>query len=244
MRELTKSISRRLADSRFIRTYFVGNGIDIGGAPDPLSLYLEFFPLMKSLKIWDLPDGDAQFMTGVPENSFDFVHSSHCLEHLNDPAEGLQNWFRILKPGGHLVITVPEEDLYEQGVFPSTFNLDHKWTFTLHKEFSWSPNSINVLSLLTALGPSADIRAINVEDRFYRYLLPRYDQTSTPLAESAIEFIVRKRQQNELDNGGTIPNKLQPSPKLRTYYNQYTIDYKVMKKGNSGQPPFHDEEEL
>lgn len=244
MRELTKSIPRRLTDSRFIRTYFVGEGIDIGGAPDPLSLYSEFFPLMKSLKVWDLLDGDAQFMADVPENSYDFVHSSHCLEHLRDPLEGLQNWFRITKPGGHLVVTVPEEDLYEQGMFPSTFNLDHKWTFTLHKDFSWSPKSMNVLLLLTTLGPSADIRAVSVEDRLYRYDLPRYDQTSTPVTESAIEFIVRKRLANELTTGGRLPLTHQPLPSIRAYFNQYTIDYQVMKQGNSGQPPFQNEREL
>jgi hypothetical protein len=31
---------------------------------------------------------------------------------------------------------VPDEDLYEQGVFPSTFNADHKWTFTVYMHIS------------------------------------------------------------------------------------------------------------
>ncbi len=53
----------------------------------------------------------------------------------------MHHWLRVLKPGGHLVVTIPEEDLYEQGRFPSTFNLDHKWTFTIHKQKSWSAKS-------------------------------------------------------------------------------------------------------
>jgi SAM-dependent methyltransferase len=244
MRELTKSINRRTTDSRFLRSYFVGDGIDIGGAPDPLSLYLDFFPLIKSVKVWDLPDGDAQFMENVPAETFDFVHSSHCLEHLNDPVQGISNWFRILKPGGHLVVTVPEEDLYEQGRFPSTFNTDHKWTFTINKVSSWSSKSINVLSLLTELGPNSDIRLIGVEDRLFRYSLPRFDQTSTPVSESAIEFIVRKRFKNEVSSGGRLPEQTQPEAKLRTYYNQYRIDYKIMKSENLAGPPFRDENEL
>jgi SAM-dependent methyltransferase len=244
MRELTKSINRRTTDSRFLRSYFVGDGIDIGGAPDPLSLYLDFFPLIKSVKVWDLPDGDAQFMENVLDESFDFVHSSHCLEHLKDPVQGLSNWFRILKPGGHLVVTVPEEDLYEQGRFPSTFNADHKWSFTINKVSSWSSKSINVLSLLTELGPNSDIRLIGVEDRLYRYSLPRYDQTSTPVSESAIEFIVRKRFMEEVSLGGSLPEQVQPEAKLRTYYNQYLIDYKIMKSENLAGPPFRDENEL
>ena len=244
MRELTKSIARRAADSRFIRTYFVGEGVDIGGAPDPLSLYTEFFPLIRSVRIWDMPDGDAEFMATVPDETFDFVHSSHCLEHLRNPIQGINNWFRILKPGGHLIATVPEEDLYEQGIFPSTFNLDHKWTFTVNKESSWSLNSINLLTLLTELGASADIRLVAVEDRLYRYELPRFDQTSTPVSESAIEFIVRKRFPSEVLNGGRMPEKVQPPADIRRYYNQYGIDYRSMKSANFGVPPFRDETEI
>ena len=244
MRELTKSIARRTTDSRFLRTYFVGEGIDIGGAPDPLSLYTDFFPLMKSVKVWDMPDGDAEIMESVNSETYDFVHSSHCLEHLQDPIEGIKNWFRILKPGGHLIVTVPEEDLYEQGIFPSTFNLDHKWTFTIYKESSWSLKSINVLEMLSGLGSTADIRLIGVEDRLYRYSLPRFDQTSTPIAESAIEFIIRKRLPIEVQSGGRNVGKGQPPARLRVYYNQYGIDYARMKEANFGAPPFRDESDL
>ena len=244
MRELTKSIARRTTDSRFLRTFFVGEGIDIGGAPDPLSLYTDFFPLMKSVKVWDMPDGDAEFMESVLDESYDFVHSSHCLEHLHNPIEGIKNWFRILKPGGFLIVTVPEEDLYEQGTFPSTFNLDHKWTFTINKESSWSPRSINVLELLSGLGASADIRLIALEDRLYRYSLPRFDQTSTPISESAIEFIVRKRLPIETQSGGRALGTDQPPASLRVYYNQYGIDYVSMKTTNFGAPPFRDESDL
>lgn len=244
MRELTKSIARRIIDSRFLRTYFVGDGIDIGGAPDPLSLYADFFPLIKSVKVWDLPDGDAEIMESVLSETYDFVHSSHCLEHLHDPVEGIKNWFRILKPGGYLIVTVPEEDLYEQGTFPSTFNFDHKWTFTINKESSWSPKSINVLEMLSGLGSAADIRLIATEDRLYRYSLPRFDQTSTPIAESAIEFIIRKRLPLEVQSGGRILGKDQPRANLRVYYNQYGIDYASMKVANFGAPPFRDESDL
>jgi len=138
MKECTKAFVRRAADINFTARYFVGDGVDIGGAPDPLTLYAQFFPRMGKVRIWDLADGDAQLMASVADDSFDFVHSSHCLEHLVDPAVGLHNWFRILKPGGHLVVIVPDEDLYEQGVFPSTYNSDHKWTFTVSKSRSWS----------------------------------------------------------------------------------------------------------
>ena len=132
MKECSKSIQRRLADANFLRSYFVGSGVDIGGKPDPLALYKSLFPLMTDIKTWDWEDGDAQFLEGVEDNTYDFVHSSHCLEHLRNPEEGLKNWFRVIREGGYLIITIPEEDLYEQGVFPSTFNGDHKWTCLLY----------------------------------------------------------------------------------------------------------------
>jgi SAM-dependent methyltransferase len=205
VKETSKSVARRLRDPNFISRYFRGNGIDIGGGPDPLALYRETFVGMGQVPVWDLPQGDAQMMAGVADESFDFVHSSHCLEHLHDPTQGLANWFRILKPGGHLILLVPDEDLYEQGVFPSSWNSDHKWTFTLHKQKSWSPRSLNLLDMLCGLGPAADIAKVERLDAHHRYGLPRFDQTTTPIGESAIEAVVRKRPQSEIQAGGRLP---------------------------------------
>jgi SAM-dependent methyltransferase len=238
MKELSKSIPRRMGDSNFLRRYFVGRGVDIGGKPDPLALYSEFFPLLTDVRVWDLEDGDAQFMEGVEDNTFDFVHSSHCLEHLNDPAEGLRNWLRVVKPGGYIVALVPDEDLYEQGVFPSTYNLDHKQTFTVFKNHSWSGRSINLLSLLAELGPEARVEKIELLTASYRFNLPRFDQTSTPVGECAIEFVIRKATDAEVRLGGREQSQEQPPEDLRIHYNQYRDDYQQMKKNNSGSPPF------
>ena len=191
MKECSKSIARRIRDADFLTRYFRGTGVDIGGKPDPLALYVELFPLMTSVRTWDLEDGDAQYLDGIPDGALDFVHSSHCLEHLVDPRTGLHNWFRVLKPGGHLVVTVPDEDLYEQGVFPSTFNRDHKWTFTIHKRASWSPRSINVLELLAGLDDTAQVLRVQLLTAGFRESLPRFDQTLTPVGECGIEFVVR-----------------------------------------------------
>ncbi|MEL0111690.1 MAG: class I SAM-dependent methyltransferase, partial [Rickettsiales bacterium] len=158
-----------------------------------------------NVRVWDLQDGDAQFMEGLDDESYDFVHSSHCLEHLNEPLEGLANWFRILKPGGHLVITVPDEDMYEQGTFPSTFNGDHKWTFTVFKTQSWSAKSRNLTELVAGLGEAADVLKIEQLNATFRYSLPRFDQTLTPIAECGIEFVVRKRAFEEIQYGGRRP---------------------------------------
>jgi SAM-dependent methyltransferase len=242
MKECSKSITRRLNDSNFVRKYFVGDGVDIGGKPDPLSLYIEFFPLIESVKTWDWEDGDAQFMQGVPDESFNFVHSSHCLEHLNDPFEGLHNWLRILKPNGHLIITVPDEDLYEQGIFPSTFNRDHKVSFTIYKPESWCEKSINVIDMVRSLGPTAELLKVELIATNYRFTLPRYDQTSTPVGECAIELIIRKRTLDEIQNKGRWERAIeQPHRDVRIHLNQYTLDMQNMKKFSREVPPFEDD---
>lgn len=203
--ECSKAVARRLHDARFATRWFVGDGIDVGAGPDGLAQYAGLFPAMRSCRNWDLPDGDAQYLEGVPDESLDFVHSSHCLEHMVDPRVALDHWIRVVKPGGHVVVVVPDEDLYEQGVFPSTFNTDHKWTFTFTKLASWSPRSINVTDLLN--GVSDRVQPIKVEllDAGYRWIGTRFDQTLTPVAECALEIVLRKWTPDDLARRGRLP---------------------------------------
>lgn len=188
------SIQRRLADSRFSTRYFVGCGLDVGGGQDSLACYSELFPRIQNVFVYDVTHGDAQTLRNVPGESFDFLYSSHCLEHLRNPQEALGNWIRVVKPGGHLVINVPDEDLYEQGHWPSRYNTDHKVTFTLFKRHSWSPVSINVMDLVANVADRASPLALHLVDQGYRYSLQsmNVDQTRTPLAEAAIEIVLRK----------------------------------------------------
>lgn len=245
MKECSKSIQRRLTDSNFLRRYFVGDGLDIGGKPDPLSLYQEFFPLMKNVRVWDKEDGDAQYLDGLEDASVDFVHSSHCLEHLVDPKLGLHNWFRVVRDGGYLIISVPDEDLYEQGIFPSTFNRDHKWTFTVFKTQSWSEKSINILDLVVELGAAVQVVKIEQLSGNYRFDFPRFDQTLTPVGECGIELILRKRPADEVQAGGRhIRQTKQPVREIRVHLNQYKDDMKMMKQSNQGCPPFSNDSEL
>jgi len=244
MRECSKAIPRRLHDSNFVRKYFVGRGIDIGGKPDPLELYKELFCGCTDIKTWDLEDGDAQDMQGVADSTFDFVFSSHCLEHIREPANALKNWIRITKPGGHLVITVPDEDMYEQNRFPSTHNKTHLWTFTIHKRQSWSSRSLNLSDILA--GEAEAVRILKIEElnADYRYRLPRYDRTVSPVGEAAIELILRKRTPEEIAGKGYVSYPHQPDAFARRYYNQYRTDQETLKRGNNAAPPFADTSDI
>ena len=197
MWEQSKAAKRRFAIGAFHNRYFVGNGIDVGGKPDPLGQYAGIFARMASCRTWDLEDGDAQFMAGVPDNHFDFLHASHCLEHMVDVRQALRNWIRIVKSGGFLILTVPDEDLYELQNWPSRFNPDHKWTFTMMKQQSWSPVSINVLGLLGDFAAQVQVEKVELLRDFFReaWVAEQIDQTRTPVAECSIEIILRKRSE-------------------------------------------------
>ncbi|BBU26622.1 hypothetical protein BTHE68_03560 [Burkholderia sp. THE68] len=186
------SINRRLLDARFSNRWLVGNGLDIGGGNDSIALYRTLFPRIQGVTVYEWAQGDAQILDNVRDDSFDFVYSAHCLEHVMDPRVALRHWLRVLKPGGHLVITVPDEDMYEQGAWPSTFNDDHKHTFTLFKRESWSPVSINVLDLLREFEREVSVKKVECLDHSFLHGMERYDQTRTAFAECGIEFVVQK----------------------------------------------------
>ena len=73
-----------------------GGGIDIGASDDPLQVQEGW------VRVWDMQDGDATRLDGIEDGAFDFVYSSHCLEHLRDVEYALVNWIRVLKPSGIL----------------------------------------------------------------------------------------------------------------------------------------------
>jgi hypothetical protein len=187
MKETSKANLRRAQDP-FWNNIFRGSGIDIGSGNDPFrpSLFKT-----TSVRPFDVADGDAQDIGKHVKEQFDFVHSSNCLEHLERPQEALSGWWELVKPGGHLVFTVPDEDLYEQGFWPSKWNPEHQWSFTLWKRKSWSPRSINVAELISDLKDSVVLR-MQLVNNGYDYDLEGVDQTALG-AEAAIEVVLQKR---------------------------------------------------
>lgn len=133
MKETSKCFDFRVRTGEFDQ-YLRGHGVDIGAGNDPLRLP-ESVP--GSVRAWDVDDGDAQQMAGVADAEFDFVYSSHCLEHMRDVPEALGNWVRILKPGGFLYTVVPDYLFYEKGCWPSMFNPDHKQSFSDRIQRPW-----------------------------------------------------------------------------------------------------------
>jgi SAM-dependent methyltransferase len=53
---------------------------------------------------------EATKLTSIPNEKYDFVISSNCLEHIANPLKAIQEWTRILKPGGLLLLVVPNKE--------------------------------------------------------------------------------------------------------------------------------------
>jgi len=193
MNEQSKSARRRYNDGNFVTRYFRGVGVDVGAGSDPISQYLLQFPMIKEVRSWDVQDGDAQYLATIEDQSMDWVHSSHCLEHLQHPKIALVNWLRVLKSGGYLIITVPDENMYEQLSWPSRWSNEHLWSFTIYKPQSIMPKSINILDLIIEFSNYVVCERIMMVDDFFQPHLSDIDQTMTMCAECAIEVVMRKK---------------------------------------------------
>jgi SAM-dependent methyltransferase len=52
-------------------------------------------------------DGDD--LSRIADASYDVVLSSHALEHMANPIKALKEWRRVLRPGGTLVLVLPDK---------------------------------------------------------------------------------------------------------------------------------------
>jgi SAM-dependent methyltransferase len=159
------SKTRRIRGTEFNQRYLDGKSvIDIGCGTDMVVPWATPF---------DVVDGDANRLDEYFEpGSFDVVYSSHCLEHMSQPHEVLPRWWRLVKPGGVLITVVPDEELYEQGLWPSQFNRDHKWAFTLDAHRLWGNHVIELRNLHLSL-PGAQLLDLQKHDAGYRYDIAR-----------------------------------------------------------------------
>jgi SAM-dependent methyltransferase len=54
---------------------------------------------------------DAVDISLVQNECYDFVFSSHSLEHIANPLKAINEWLRIIKNDGHIIIIVPEKSV-------------------------------------------------------------------------------------------------------------------------------------
>ena len=54
---------------------------------------------------------EASELTYIKSDSYDFLISSHCLEHCANALKTIDEWIRVVKKGGLLLIIVPKKEL-------------------------------------------------------------------------------------------------------------------------------------
>ena len=101
-----------------------------------------------------------------------------------------------------------------------------------------------LIDLIKTLGPACDVKKLATIDLAYRFNIPRYDQTLTPVCESSIEFVVRKRVKDEIIAKGLMPINQQPNKQMRIHLNQYAQDRISLKDANIDKPPFSNDSEV
>jgi len=133
-RHFKQHMARTKNVTDFVAQYFPGGGIkflDIGCNKGFLlanALYrkwevfgIEFVPEMIAPFKRSYPDVASQIFEGrfedvqsyLADNTFDAITAIDVIEHVNRPDNDLRNIYRILKPGGILILQTPDSDSME-----------------------------------------------------------------------------------------------------------------------------------
>jgi len=85
----------------FAGYYCTGYGVDVGAGA---------WPLPGAVPVEQAQGGSAYALPPTP-GGYDYVFSSHCLEHLDDYVRALEHWRDALRPGGTLFLYLPHPDM-------------------------------------------------------------------------------------------------------------------------------------
>jgi SAM-dependent methyltransferase len=175
--ETSKAKERRRREG-FFEIFCQGRGLDIGYGGDLLA---------ENCRGWDIEDGDAQTLEGLKDREFDFVYSSHTLEHVDNVESTLRNWYRVLKPGGYLILYLPDRNLFEKKrTLPSRWNETHRHFFLLDRDEL--PDTVGVIPLIERALSGYQILQARVCDEGYESMGPKGHSKG----EYSIEVIIRK----------------------------------------------------
>lgn len=189
MKETSKAMKRRWEENdahRFPwRELFKGKGLDVGSGDDPLTCAQPF----------NLADGGGDNLRDFfePGTQFDFIHGSQVLEHMENPVRALHSWIEMVKPGGHIVATVPDFNLYEHGIWPSRWNAGHRSTWSMARETSPAEIHCKLPQWLIDF-PVEVVRCALIDTNYDHTLGDDVDQTldAEKGVEAFIEFVLRK----------------------------------------------------
>lgn len=147
--EARKTHGKRF-ETGFYDRFMTGTGLDVGFSGYGKGV-TPILPGAIGVDI-DYPGYDGKTLP-FPDGSQDYVFTSHVLEHIPDYRHTFRDWHRVIKTGGHIVIIVPHQFLYEKRTsLPSLWNRDHKRFYTpgillSQIEESLAPNAYRIMHL-------------------------------------------------------------------------------------------------
>jgi SAM-dependent methyltransferase len=107
---------------------------------------------------------------GIPERRYDFVLSSHSLEHTANPRRALREWMRVIKPSGTVIVLLPD--------YRHTFDHRRRPTSIQHMleddELTRDEKDMTHLQEILELHDLARDRAAGSRDLFHERSLQNY----------------------------------------------------------------------
>ena len=114
----SKKVSETSKCRNSLAKYCRGDGIDVGYGGDPIVSHAicidQSEPYAKYMNHAQHLHGDARTLHWFQDGTLDFVYSSHVLEDFQETRIVLDEWLRVLKPGGVLVLYLPDEQTYRE----------------------------------------------------------------------------------------------------------------------------------
>jgi SAM-dependent methyltransferase len=140
------------AIQRTAAKYCKGHGLDVGAGYWPL-------PGSTPLDI-ELGEGTVNRIEDFPDDSQDYVFSSHCLEHILHWEKELDIWIRRIRPGGILFLYLPH---------PSC-KIWHMSNPLMAKTHKWVPDVLTIINAIIARGLTV-IEKDDGPDHFYSFFI-------------------------------------------------------------------------
>ena len=121
MRRRIKKIFKKSETSKCrssLSKYCIGDGLDIGFGGDPIvptAICLDMpEAYARYIKNPQHLHGDAKDLFWFKDETLDYIFSSHVLEDFEDTTLVLNEWLRVVKKGGNLVLFLPNELEYRK----------------------------------------------------------------------------------------------------------------------------------
>jgi len=133
-------------EEKLLRLFKNKKGLEVGGPSLIFSTELPIYTVIKNLDgcnfstntVWEgsIKEGifynyyqdkigyqyisEASNLNRIESNKYDFILASHCLEHCANVLKTIEEWLRVIKPGGLILLILPNKD----------YTFDHRRSIT------------------------------------------------------------------------------------------------------------------